>query len=79
MAEPRTPTAVSGTPCTMTIQESSLLQLQALVTALISSSLELAPHHAKPEQVPYVVMQAMKIPYFRQVSPCMSANRPISP
>ena len=32
----------------LTTQESALLHLQALVTALLSSSLELAPHQAEP-------------------------------
>ena len=45
MAEIRASTTV-----TMASLGSPVLLLQALLTALLSSSLELAPHHAEPEQ-----------------------------
>ena len=35
------------------LQESGLLHMQALATAIFSSSLELEPHHAKPGQGAY--------------------------
>ena len=44
----RMSSAVALNPLLLTTQESALLHLQALVTALLSSCLELAPHQAEP-------------------------------
>ena len=45
----RKTSAVMMNPLLLTTQESALSHLQALVTALLSSSLELAPHQAEPD------------------------------
>ena len=60
MAVIRTSSTVELTPLTLTTQESSLLQLQALVTALLSSSLEFAPHQAEPGQGLCMIRQTRK-------------------
>ena len=54
--------AVMSNPLILTTQESALLHLQALVTALLSSSLELAPHQAEPGHGWYVARQPKKSP-----------------
>ena len=48
MSAIRVSSAVMLTPLILTTQESALSHLQALLTALLSSSLELAPHQAEP-------------------------------
>ena len=58
----RASSAVMLTPLILTTQESALSHLQALLTALLSSSLELAPHQAEPEHGRNVARQPRKMP-----------------
>ena len=50
MAEIRASTTVTMASLGPAVHESPVFLMQALLTALLSSSLELAPHHAEPEQ-----------------------------